>query len=505
MNRNESSTGYDVVIIGSGLGGLLCGAILSRNGHRVCILEKHHKAGGNLQTFSRNGIEFNSAMHYVGAMDPGQILHRVFRYLGVIDRTGLEKLDEDQYEMVYLGDRLFAHANGMEAHRERLLSYFPGEQKAIDTYLKTIQEVWDSTNVLNLMDFRNLYDADTRYTQINAYDFIDRLTDNEELKSLWGVTSALYAGIPDRSPLITHAIINYHYIQSAYKFSRGSGRLALALCDVIRANGGEVIMNREVTAFEYREKEASAVLCRNGSRYEASSFISNIHPARLVDMVEPGRFRKAYVTRIKELENTIGSFCVYLELNPGRFRNINSNVFISSTRKVWNAGMYDQLEWPAACMLYTTPSGKDPEYAESLTVSAFMKYDEVKAWEDTTVEKRGDDYRAFKRDRAEALISLVASRYPGLRAVIAAYYTATPLTFRDYTGIPEGSVYGILKDCNNPRRSYISPNTRIPNLFLTGQNSGVGLHGVLGVTVSALFTCANFIDIGNLLQTIRNG
>ncbi len=65
-------------------------------------------------------------------------------------------------------------------------------------------------------------------------------------------------------------------------------------------------------------------------------------------------------------------------------------------------------------------------------------------------------------------------------------------------------MYGILKDCNNPRRSYISPNTRIPNLFLTGQNSGVGLHGVLGVTVSALFTCANFIDIGNLLKEIRN-
>ena len=133
-----------------------------------------------------------------------------------------------------------------------------------------------------------------------------------------------------------------------------------------------------------------------------------------------------------------------------------------------------------------------------------MKYDEVRQWENTRVEKRGESYRDLKREKAESLIRMVESRIEGVREAMVEYHTATPLTFRDYTGTPEGSIYGILKDCNNPRKSYISPNTRIPNLYLTGQNSGVGLHGVLGVTVSAFFTCANYLDIGLLLKEIDN-
>jgi len=482
----------------------MCGAILSKNGFRVSVLEKHYQIGGNLQTFNRKGVEFNSAMHYVGSMDQGQILNKVFSYLDVLDQTGMEKMDSANYEKIYLGDRVYTHANGIESHRKRLLSYFPEEREAIDAYLEKIQEVWNSTNILNLQDFRNLYDAETQYTQVNAYDFIENLTENEDLKALWGVTSALYAGVPERSPLITHAIINYHYIQSAYKFSGGSNKIAGALEKVITRNGGEVQKNREVVKFILEGRNAIAVELKDGSQVGGKSFISNIHPALTLKLVEPGKFRKAYVNRIEDLENTIGSFCVYIKLRDRAFKNINSNVFISATRNVWNAGNYDQVEWPGACMLYTTPQKSNPEYAESMTISSFMKFDELKQWENTTVEKRGEDYRSYKKQKAETLIDLVEERIQGVRESIVEYHTATPLTFRDYTGIPEGSVYGILKDCNNPRRSYISPNTRISNLYLTGQNSGVGLHGVLGVTVSAFFTCANFLDIGALLEEIGN-
>jgi all-trans-retinol 13,14-reductase len=46
---------YDVVIVGSGLGGLVSGYILSKNGYKVIIVEKNHQIGGCLQTFKRNG------------------------------------------------------------------------------------------------------------------------------------------------------------------------------------------------------------------------------------------------------------------------------------------------------------------------------------------------------------------------------------------------------------------------------------------------------------------
>lgn len=504
MKKSGEREGFDVIIIGSGIGGLMCGSLLSMKGFRVCILEKHHQIGGNLQTFKRKGVVFNSAMHFVGTMEKGQILHQIFKFLGVLDSTGLERLDPEHYEKIYLGNRVYSYAMGMEAHRERLLSYFPQEKKAIDTYLDKIKEIWDSTRVLNLQDFRNHLDADTRYTQIDAFEFIDSLTDNKELRALWGMTSALYAGEPGRSPLITHAIIHYHYIQGAWKFSQGSSLLAEALEKLILEKGGELRRNSEVVKFHTSGRSAKGVELGDGSQLEAKYFISNLHPSHTVKLVEPGLFRKAYVHRIEELENTIGTFCLYIKLKKGVFPNINSNVYISSGKKVFHPGDYYKQPWPGACILYTSPDKSDPEYAESLTITCYMKFEEVKQWEETRVGKRGSQYTAMKKERAELLIQLAETHLEGLSDAIDIYYTATPLTFRDYTGAPEGTIYGISKDCRNPRHSYISPNTRIPNLFLTGQNSGVGLHGVLGVTVSALFTCANLLDIGELLNEIRD-
>ena len=52
-NRNMSK--YDIIIIGSGLGGLECGAILSKEGYHVCVLEKNELFGGCFQTYQRGG------------------------------------------------------------------------------------------------------------------------------------------------------------------------------------------------------------------------------------------------------------------------------------------------------------------------------------------------------------------------------------------------------------------------------------------------------------------
>jgi all-trans-retinol 13,14-reductase len=495
---------YDVVILGSGLGGLLCGAILSKFNQKVCVLEKHHQVGGNLQTFVRKGIKFNSAMHYVGSLDEGQILHQVFTYLGIMEKIGVERLNSDCYEKIFIGEKEYCNATGVDAYKDRLLSYFPEEKNAIETYIQKIQEVWTKINILNLRDINDISDQETQYTYENACDFIYGLTDNEELRSLLSITNGLYAGIPEKSSLLTHAIISYHYMQSAYKFSDGSDQLAMALAQVIVDNGGVVQTNKTAVNFLFEDKQASAIELEDGLIVKGRAFISNIHPANTIKMVEPGRFRKAYVNRIEGLQNTIGSFCVYITLKKNMFLDIPSNVYISASHEVWGAGKYDQLEWPSTCMLYTKPDKDNPEFAESLAVAVYMKYEELEQWEGTGIEKRGKEYQAFKKQKAEAILNLIETKYPDIRASVEEYYTASPLTFQDYTNNPEGSIYGVLKDCNNPRASFISSTTRVPNLFLTGQNTGVGLHGVLGVTISALFTCANFIEINALLSRIRD-
>ena len=103
-----------VVIIGSGLGGLSCGLILSRAGYDVTILEQGTQAGGCLQCFSRHGVKFETGMHFIGSADRGQVLERLLRYLGVMDDINLSRLDPTGYDVISLQGQQFRIANGRE-------------------------------------------------------------------------------------------------------------------------------------------------------------------------------------------------------------------------------------------------------------------------------------------------------------------------------------------------------------------------------------------------------
>ena len=93
-----------IVIIGSGLGGLSCGVILSKNGYDVTVLEQGAQIGGCLQCFSRRGAKFETGMHFIGSALPGQTMHKMIRYLGLGENVKLSRLDPDGYNVISLGD-----------------------------------------------------------------------------------------------------------------------------------------------------------------------------------------------------------------------------------------------------------------------------------------------------------------------------------------------------------------------------------------------------------------
>jgi all-trans-retinol 13,14-reductase len=108
----------------------------------------------------------------------------------------------------------------------------------------------------------------------------------------------------------------------------------------------------------------------------------------------------------------------------------------------------------------------------------------------------------FKTRKAGRLIDLVEEKFPGLKNCIQSYYTATPLSYRDYIGNDDGSLYGIVKDYKDPLKTFISPRTKLPNLYFTGQN--LNLHGILGAAISGLVTSSALMGSELLIEKIRN-
>lgn len=494
-----------VVIIGSGMGGLVCGAILAKEGYKVTVLEMNKQIGGNLQTYVRDRHIFDSGVHYVGGLEKGQNLYKIFKFLGIIDKMKLEKLDENAFDKIvfHTDGKEYAFAQGYDNFIASLLKDFPSEEYAIQKYCDTIRTICDRFPLYNLRE--GDYLEKSEYLTIDSKAFIDTLTSNKRLRDVLGGNNLLYAGVADKSPFYVHALVMNSYIESSYRFIRGGSQIAKELTRIILRNGGAVKNRTEIVSLEVENGVVAYAEAKNGVQYRADYFISNIHPAKTLQMTESHIIKHAYRHRIAGLENSTSIFILNITLKPGMFKYRRTNYYCFIHDEVWDVMSYDEQSWPMAYALFFSGDGPEKEYADGITLMAYMDFKEVKKWAGTinTVgapASRGDDYEAFKKDKAERLIAAAEIKFPGLQAAVRNYYSSTPLTFRDYMGTDDGSVYGIAKDYKDPLKTFISPRTKIENLLLTGQN--INLHGILGVSISSVVTCSVLMGMTEIIQKI---
>lgn len=494
------SNKYDVVIAGSGLGGLVCGYILSKNGYKIAIVEKNPQVGGCLQTFKRGGVKFDTGMHYVGSMEEGQILRRFFKYLNLLDTVELNRLDDSGYDVISIGGEKYKYATGFENFVKELSEKFPENKKEIEEYVRRIQAIADASPLYKLQEINTNVFIEADYIKTGVNEFIESITDNKRLQCVLAGNMPLYAGVKDKTPTYIHALINNFYIQSAYRIVDGSDAIADSLAKSIQSFGGSIIKNAEIEEFVCNDEKVTEVLLKNGKHIRADYFISNIHPQATIDKVNSKLIRKAYRDRINSLENTISNFTVFIKFKENSTEYLNYNFYYYDNDDIWSFNNYDAEKWPQNYLYMHQCAKNQSKYAKSAQVIAYMNYDEVKRWENTTIGKRGADYEDFKKEKAEKLLNKLEESFPGIKNSIESVYTSTPLTYRDYIATKNGSMYGIIRDKNFPTQTLVSQRTKIPNLFMTGQN--INSHGILGVIIGAMITCAEFLGMNHIIREI---
>ncbi len=477
---------YDVVIVGSGLAGLVSAYILSKNGYKVVVLEKNHQVGGCLQSFSRHGVSFDTGVHYVGAVEEGGILRRFFRYLG-LDRIPLQFLDEDAYDTVTIEGKSYAYAHGYEGFADTLSRQFPSQRAQLHAYVDGIRQVAEHSP---LYDFRLAESPDFIYSEamhLSADAYIASRVSDARLAEVLAGTRMLYAGVKGRSPFYLHALINHSYMLGAARPVGGSQQIADSLVDSIRAFGGEVYTDSEVTSLQCGEAGVTAVIVADGRRFDAGHVISDIHPVETLRLTQTPLIRKAYRDRVCALENTISNFALYIRFKEGRQPYLNTNHYVYPQGGVWENRNGEESHYLYMHQCHTS----HPEYAQSAVVISPMPYEEVSPWEQTVSGHRGAAYQEFKEEKKELLLRALERSFPGTLQNILYCDAATPLTYRDFTATYKGSTYGVLKDCTAIAQTVISHRTKVPNLYLTGQS--VSAHGVLGVIAGAMVNASAFL------------
>jgi all-trans-retinol 13,14-reductase len=498
---------FDVVIIGSGLGGLLCANILSQENYKVCVLEKNRQLGGSLQIFSRDKCIFDTGVHYVGGLGKGQTLYRLFKYFGIMDQLNIQALDEDGFDRIMWEgeEKTYVYGQGYDKFIKNLVADFPEEEAAIVKYCDTIRHICSLFPMYNLEEENDDLMNDTKVLTINTRNFLKEITSNVKLQNVLAATNVLYAGDGDKAPLYVHALVINSYIISSHRFINGSSQIARLLAKIIKANKGTIINHANVKRLVMEGNELKYAELENGKTIEGKIFISSIHPAPTLDMLETDKIRKAYRNRIKGMENTPSAFILYLVMKENSFEYKKHNIYYYATENVWDPINYTEETYGQSFALYYGAHSKSEKYAQGLIVITYMRYEELSQWHNTfntTSEQddRGETYEKFKKEKAEKLLDRVEMLYPGIRKHIKSYHTSTPLTYRDYIGTHDGSLYGIVKDCQDPMKSFLSPRTKVPNLFLTGQN--LHMHGVYGVAIGAVKTCSAILGQKYLLDKI---
>lgn len=492
---------YDVIIIGSGLGGLECGAILSKEGYHVCVLEKNELFGGCFQTYQRKGHLLDTGIHYIGSLNEGQVMNQFFRYAGIMDRLKVRKLDDNAFDRIYHKGRIYDYAMGHEHFVETLSGIFPQEKENLHRYTQLLQEVGNLVSVDNLK--KGIISMEgMRFFNTSASGMISQVTSNPDLQSALAGSALLYGGLREHSNFYEHAMINNSYLQGAYRFVDGSMQVASELIHVIRSNGGTVLNNQEVTRILVENDRTKGVETNGAERIESRYVISNVHPRRTLTLLDKNRcIKNAYASRINSLENTYGIFTLYLILKEKSYPYQNRNLYLHGDNDVW----YDKqtnLGKTLNCMISTQATSRNSDYADVISILTPMYIDELSAWLDTTPGQRGPEYRAFKQQKAMQLLEFIKSHGIDFSNHIETMYTTTPLSYRDFTGTWDGSAYGIIKDYRRPQVSFVSTRTKLGNLFLTGQNLNV--HGALGVTLTSMITCGEFLGHEYLAKKIGN-
>jgi len=512
---------YDAVVIGSGMGGLTTAAMLSDLGWKVCVLEQHYTAGGYTHTYERNGYEWDVGVHYIGEVGAKTRSRQMFDYLsdGKLEWAPMD----EEYDRFYIGDKVFNAKAGKQKFRDNLIRQFPGEEKAIDRYLKLLDKAGKALPAYGMKRVFGfwLYVAMWPYLLMksssflfkNTYDVLSRLTDDQELIAVlcgqWG-----NMGLPPKqSTFLMHAMIVRHYLHGGYYPVGGSWRIADSIIPKIQAAGGEVFTYARVENIVVENGKVTGVKMKDGHYIACRCVISSAGVGNTFQhLLSAGIAEKSgYKQKLKSVEPSFSHLGIYIGLKNTaeelKLPKTNFWIYPNSDYDSAVERFIENQDAPFPVVYISFPSAKDPDYVvrhpgtATIEIVAPAPYQWFEKWRDETWGKRGEDYDAFKAELGERLMAYLYDKLPELRGKVDYYEVSTPLSTNWFASYQRGELYGLAHTPGRMKQKWLRPKTTIPGLWLTGQD--ILTCGVTGAMMAGMLTTTSIVGIRKIAPLMK--
>jgi all-trans-retinol 13,14-reductase len=511
--QHPVSGSWDVIVVGSGLGGLTVAALLARHaGKRVLVLERHYTAGGFTHTFSRPGWEWDVGLHYIGEVQqPGAPLRRLFDHLsdGALEWADLGEV----YDTIVIDGDRYPLPRGRRALRDALAARFPADAAAIDRYLARVRAA--ARRGLGFFVEKALPPAlarplgpalrfpALRQARRTVSQVLESITGNARLRGVLAGQWGDYGLPPGEASFLMHAIVAEHYVGGAAYPVGGASRIAATIVPGIERAGGAVVTSAEVASILVRGGRAAGVRLADGTELTAPTVISDagwaVTAGRLLDPADAERAGlrptlPGVPPSLSHVSLYVGARGDAAELGLER-----SNVWVypGHDHDAQLARYLDDPDAPLPLAYLSFPSAKDPDFPRrhpgksTIEVIGVAPYDWFAGWEGTRWKKRGVDYDAFKKRLADRLLEALLREVPALAGRVEHAELSTPLSTRQFAAHPRGEIYGLSHVPARFEARELRPRTRLPGLYLTGVDvctAGVGgalLGGVLAASAIA--------------------
>ncbi|NML93951.1 phytoene desaturase family protein [Novosphingobium olei] len=513
---------FDVIVVGSGMGGMGVASALAKNGRKVLLLEQHNVVGGLAQSFERNGYRWSVGMHYIGDVaSPHTMTRKIFDYAtnDAIEWAHLPSI----FNRMDIGGRQYAIPAGIDAYREALAGWFPDERGAIDRYLELVSEVTRSSPAYFAL---KAYPEGQRPAQLQeaalpffrlarriTRDVIGQLTSNAELTAILCANWGDYGIEPSRSSFAMHAMLFKHYVNGASYPIGGGGAFADAMVPIIESAGGLVLHSATVEQILIEGGRVVGVRLGDGSTVTCKTVISNagMHATfgRLVDRQVAQSY--GLVEKLEQVRptGTVVGIHVGLEGSAGELGLEPANVWSHpGTDFTANLAAHkSDFSAPFPFCFVTFGSAKDPTWDEqfpgrsTIELHAFTDYSHFKRWENTRWMKRGAEYDALKEQIMERLLAELYRLVPQVKGKVRHVETHTPVSYGTFLRRERGEILGIESSPSRYAQEWLGAWTPVPGLFLTGQD--VTNDGMIGALFGGIIAASAVLG-KDLVSEIRS-
>ncbi|NAZ24315.1 MAG: FAD-dependent oxidoreductase [Thermofilum sp.] len=482
--KPKAENEYDVIIVGSGIGGLTCGALLAKRGYKVLVLEQHYLVGGYCSSFYRKKFIFNTGVESVsGLWERGPVTY-LLRELGLRQEDFFVRNTERH---IYKGE-VFDIPHTLEDFVRLLQERFPEERESIFAFFedarKAYEECYRDTEpygvplpaelIVKVFSEKKLLDYPREHPHF--YDWmnktfrqkLDEYFRNEDLKTLLSALIGYLGTSPEKaqaSSALT-ACIGY-YLHGGYFTKGGAQRFANTLKNIIENNGGKVLVSHRVEKILVENGRVSGVRAR-GKVYRSPIVVANANAKTIfLELVGEENLDKEFVDYIRSLKMSPSAFMVFLGVDmdlsnyPSLIKNLDEGFGI-----IINSNADPSLA---------------PKGMASVTLITLANYYDFP-------ERGTREYLEKKKEMAEALVSKAEKVIPGLSKHIVLLDAATPKTFEYYTLMPEGAIYAFDQSIGVKRPYFKTP---VEGLYLASASTFPGV-GIEAVVISGII-CANDI------------